>query len=303
VKRELAERAFLYAVGIVLATLFAWWCIRNLPRGGVTRRGPTLSLGDALHELIHGHAAAPDPPRPWHVAVRNAAGVTFAIVAGAQLLALAVALLLAQLRRATIWVSRVAPALLVVWVGLWLAYFVAFKWSVTPITGYCDLFWPPHGKHACGGPVQWTWHLVLPWVTLALAPAALYARRIRYGIDSAGNALAFRRDVAAPLVQGIARDFGPLVGVSLLIETTFGLPGLGWLLYSSIERLVAAGVFSVLVAAAILSAAVKLPLDALWLWLRHGGGGGGPGGESTTSSSTTVRRAGAAGGGAAGRAA
>src|SRR5436190_12585643 len=53
-----------------------------------------------------------------------------------------------------------------VWIGLILAYFVGFRWHLTPITGYADFFNPPPASD--GGPLQWAYHMVLPWVTFAV---------------------------------------------------------------------------------------------------------------------------------------
>src|SRR5439155_61219 len=55
-------------------------------------------------------------------------------------------------------------------------YFFGFRLHVTPITGYCDMINP---STDCGGPVQWAYHLVLPWLTFAILFAALYVRMIR----------------------------------------------------------------------------------------------------------------------------
>ena len=49
---------------------------------------------------------------------------------------------------------------------------------VVPNAGYCD-FISPAESATCGGPVQWAYHLVLPWVTFALLFSAIYVRMIR----------------------------------------------------------------------------------------------------------------------------
>ena len=69
-----------------------------------------------------------------------------------------------------------------VWIGLIFAYFFGFKAGLFPITGYCCFF-------DCGqpqqGPVQWAYHLVLPWATFAILFAALYVRMIRANVMEA----------------------------------------------------------------------------------------------------------------------
>ena len=63
-----------------------------------------------------------------------------------------------------------------VWIGLLAAYFMGFKLHLFPITGYCEFFTPTGD---CGGPVEWAYHLVLPWLTYAVLFAATYVRMIR----------------------------------------------------------------------------------------------------------------------------
>ena len=52
---------------------------------------------------------------------------------------------------------------------------------ITPITGYADFIQSTHAQP--GGPVQWAYHLILPWMTFAILFAALYARMIRANVD------------------------------------------------------------------------------------------------------------------------
>jgi peptide/nickel transport system permease protein len=66
------------------------------------------------------------------------------------------------------------------WIGLIFAYFIGYKWHITPITNYADFFNPPPGQP--GGPVQWAYHLVLPWMTFMILFAALYVRMIRANV-------------------------------------------------------------------------------------------------------------------------
>jgi hypothetical protein len=75
----------------------------------------------------------------------------------------------------------------VVWIGLLLQYFVGFKWGLTPNAGYCDVIDPPVGA-SCGGPADWAYHMILPWLTFAILFAASYARMIRANVmDTLGE--------------------------------------------------------------------------------------------------------------------
>ncbi|MEW2561208.1 ABC transporter permease [Streptomyces griseorubiginosus] len=94
-------------------------------------------------------------------------------------------------------------------------------------------------------PEQWMWGLLLPWITLALGEAAYFARLTRasmletlaedhirtfraYGVGERSivgrHAL---RGALAPIIALNANDFGSAVGGAVLIESLFGLPGIG----------------------------------------------------------------------------
>ncbi|WP_406219718.1 ABC transporter permease [Streptomyces canus] len=94
-------------------------------------------------------------------------------------------------------------------------------------------------------PEQWMWGLLLPWITLALGEAAYFARLTRasmletlaedhirtfraYGVGERSivgrHAL---RGALAPIIALNANDFGSAVGGAVLVESLFGLPGIG----------------------------------------------------------------------------
>jgi peptide/nickel transport system permease protein len=73
-----------------------------------------------------------------------------------------------------------------IWIGLIFSYFFGYKWGITPISGYCDFINPAAGAD-CGGPVQWAYHMILPWMTFAVLFAALYVRMIRANVLEAVN--------------------------------------------------------------------------------------------------------------------
>jgi peptide/nickel transport system permease protein len=113
--------------------------------------------------------------------------------------AVAIPLSRASPRRRYVWripvgVAIGIPSLLL---GLWLSYYVGFKAGWLPITGYCDFFDPPSGS-GCGGAVDWTEHLVLPWITLGLFFAAIYTRVLR----------AWFRDLSAASARIVLGWFG-----------------------------------------------------------------------------------------------
>jgi peptide/nickel transport system permease protein len=103
-------------------------------------------------------------------------------------------------------------------------------------------------------PIEWARHLLLPWVTLALASAATYSRLTRsavldvLGQDYVRTAVAkgvprrrvlrrhALRAALTPIATQFGLDLGALLGGVVVTETVFGLPGLGQLLVLSVEH-------------------------------------------------------------------
>jgi peptide/nickel transport system permease protein len=131
-----------------------------------------------------------------------------------------------------------------VWIGLILSYVLGYKLGITPIAGYCDFFSPSLGA-SCGGPVQWAYHMILPWATFMLLFAALYTRFIRANVmetmteDYVRTARAkgaserrvlvqhVLRNSLLPVVTILGMDVGLALGGAIFTESVFSLPGLG----------------------------------------------------------------------------
>lgn len=139
-----------------------------------------------------------------------------------------------------------------VWLGLVLSYVFGVKLHVLPVAGYCD-FVRPGPTHMCGGPKFWAYHMFLPWVTFALLFAALYARMIRASViealeedyvrtaraKGAGGLRVMRghvlRNAMLPVVAMLGMDIGIAFAGSIFIETVFQLPGMGTMLFRSLN--------------------------------------------------------------------
>ena len=131
-----------------------------------------------------------------------------------------------------------------VWIGLILSYVFGYKLGLTPIAGYCNLLGAEPGT-TCSGPVQWAYHLLLPWAAFMLLFAALYVRLIRANVmetlheDYVRTARAkgaterrvlihhVLRNSALPVVTILGMDIGLALGGAIFTETVFALPGLG----------------------------------------------------------------------------
>ena len=136
-----------------------------------------------------------------------------------------------------------------VWIGLILAYVVGYKLGLAPISGYCDMINPSTG---CGGPIDWAWHMMLPWMTFAFLFSAQYVRMIRAQVmetlseDYVRTARAkgapetrvlfshVLRNALLIVVTMLGMDIGLALGGAIFTETVFGLPGLGKVALESI---------------------------------------------------------------------
>jgi len=197
--------------------------------------------------------------RSVNTLVLNAAPVTASLVFGGaffwMLIALPVGILSALKPRSLL--DRLAMVFVLigisahpVWIGLILSYLIGFKLGWTPITGYCDFFNP---STDCGGPVQWAWHMILPWTTFAILFTALYVRMIRANVMEASHEDYVRtarakgapewivirshilRNALLPVVTMLGMDIGVALGGAIFTESIFSLPGLGSTALDSIQ--------------------------------------------------------------------
>ena len=170
------------------------------------------------------------------------------------------------------------------WIGLVLSYLIGFRLELTPISGYCDAINPPEAS-SCGGPVQWAYHMLLPWTTLALVTAATYVRFVRADVmetitqDYVRTARAkgaperrvlrshVLRNAMLPIVTILGMDIGLLLGGSIFIETVFGLPGLGKVAIDSITNFDLPVTQGIVVFGAIAIIVLNLMVDVFYAWI------------------------------------
>jgi peptide/nickel transport system permease protein len=131
-------------------------------------------------------------------------------------------------------------------VGLLGILIFGFALNIVPVNGYVPLF---------EDPVQWAWHLVLPWCVLAFVSAAVYTRLTRsqmlevlgedYIRTARAKGLSERdvvvrhglRAVLAPIITVFGLDLGSLLGGAVITESVFGMQGMGQLLIQSVLQL------------------------------------------------------------------
>ena len=161
--------------------------------------------------------------------------------------------------------------------GLSLIWIFAYKLS--PVTQ----FFPFHGYVAITtNPGQWFEYLILPWLTLALVTAASYTRLTRasmlevLGEDyirtarSKGmgeNRLIGRHALRAaltPVVTLAGLDIGTALGGVIIVETLFGVPGLGWTVIQAINQQDLPVILGITILATVFVVVANLVVDILY---------------------------------------
>ena len=214
--------------------------------------------------------------------------VTMSLVLGAALLWLLIAVpigVLSALRprslldRSTTVLVLIGVSTHPVWIGLILLYFLGGKKQWFPLGGYCELITP---QTACGGPVQWAWHLALPWFTFALLYAAIYMRMVRSSVletinedyvrtaraKGAPNWIVVRshvlRNAILPVVTMLGMDVGVWIANAIFVERVFALPGVGSLLATAIARRDLPVIMAIVVFVSVLVVVVNLLVDLVY---------------------------------------
>jgi peptide/nickel transport system permease protein len=108
--------------------------------------------------------------------------------------------------------------------------------------------------HFWDDPIAWASALLLPWIVLATAFAAVYARFMRANLldvmgedyirTARAKGLSERRVVmkhgvrsaVTPIVTILGLDIGILIGGAILTETVFNIPGVGRLAFDAIQK-------------------------------------------------------------------
>jgi peptide/nickel transport system permease protein len=172
-----------------------------------------------------------------------------------------------------------------IWIGLIFEYFFGVKWKITPIANYANFFGASPGSGMPGGPWQWFYHLILPWITFAILFAALYVRMIRANVMETLNEDYVRtarakgaperrvlfshvlRNAMLPVVTMLGMDIGVALGGAIFTETVYQLHGLGWNLVTAINADDFATVEGVVVFATFAILSLNLVVDLLYAWI------------------------------------
>ncbi|BBY74019.1 peptide ABC transporter permease [Mycolicibacterium parafortuitum] len=171
---------------------------------------------------------------------------TFSLCIGAAVIWMSLAVLFGYLSavhagrfadRALTVLALVGISMPVFWLAAILLYFLTFKVQLFPTGSYVAL---------TKDPLDWAYHLVLPWFTLAVLFIGFYSRVLRSNMLDAMNEDYVRtakakglsdrqvrirhvlRNSMIPIVTLFGLDFGMVVGGgAILTETVYNLPGVG----------------------------------------------------------------------------
>ena len=129
------------------------------------------------------------------------------------------------------------------WLAAVFLNYLAYKLGLFPSGGYVPL---------TEDPLQWAYHLILPWTTLSILYIGLYSRVLRSNmLDALGEdhvrtarakGLSARqvmtghvlRNSLVPIVTLFGLDFGALLGGAIVVEYVFNLNGIGLYTFESL---------------------------------------------------------------------
>ncbi|MDX6707243.1 MAG: peptide/nickel transport system permease protein [Solirubrobacteraceae bacterium] len=211
---------------------------------------------------------------------------TFSLAIGAAIMwmAFAVALGLYTAVRAGRFADRFLTALALIgismpvfWIGALMSYYLGFKWNIFPNGGYVPL---------TEDPLQWAYHLIMPWTALSLLFIGVYSRILRSNVldtinddyvrTARAKGLSERqvllrhvlRNSLIPIVTLWGLDFGAVVGGgALLTETVFDLQGVGQYAAESVAQLDVPPVLAIVMFGAFFVVVVNTVVDIVYATL------------------------------------
>jgi len=218
--------------------------------------------------------------------IRRGLPRTFALSIGAAILwmVFAVALGLYSAVRAGALSDRLLTVLALIgismpvfWVGALLSYYLGFKAGIFPNGGYTEF---------AKNPLDWAWHLILPWTALAILFIGIYSRVLRgnvldtmnedYVRTARAKGLSERqilvrhvlRNSLIPIVTLWGLDFGAVIGGgAILTESVFDLQGVGQYAAEAINKQDVPPVLAVTMLGAFFVVLMNTVVDVLYAYL------------------------------------
>ena len=163
------------------------------------------------------------------------------------------------------------------WVGALINYFLGFKAGIFPNGGYVPL---------TQNPIQWFYHLLMPWATLSLLFIGIYSRVLRgnvldnmnddYVRTARAKGLSERqvlvrhvlRNSLIPIITLWGLDFGAVLGGgAILTEAVFDIQGVGQYAADSVTQLDVPPVLTVTMFGAFFIVLLNMVVDVVYAYL------------------------------------
>jgi peptide/nickel transport system permease protein len=174
-------------------------------------------------------------------------------------------------------IALVGISMPVFWIGALMNHYLGFKLGWFPNGGYVEF---------TEDPVDWFYHLILPWTALAILFIGFYSRVLRSNVLDTINEDYVRtarakglgerrilirhvlRNSMIPIVTLWGLDFGAVIGGgAILTETVFDLQGVGQYAAESIAQLDVPPVLAVTMYAAFFIVLLNAVVDILYAYL------------------------------------
>jgi peptide/nickel transport system permease protein len=162
----------------------------------------------------------------------------------------------------------------VFWVGALMGYYLGFKWQIFPNGGYVQL---------TQNPLDWAYHLILPWTALSLLFIGVYSRVLRSNVldtinddyvrTARAKGLSERqvmlrhvlRNSLIPIVTLWGLDFAAVIGGgAILTEKVFDLQGVGQYAAESVGQLDIPPVLTIVMFGAFFVVLLNTVVDILY---------------------------------------
>jgi peptide/nickel transport system permease protein len=163
------------------------------------------------------------------------------------------------------------------WLAAMMSHYLGFKLGLFPNGGYVPL---------TEDPVQWLWHMLLPWTALAILFVGVYARVLHVSVLDAMNEDYIRtarakgiserrvilrhalRNALVPVVALWGLDVGAVIGGgAILVESIFNLQGVGQYAADALDRLDLRPIMAVTIYGAFFIVLLSALADVLQAWL------------------------------------
>jgi peptide/nickel transport system permease protein len=164
----------------------------------------------------------------------------------------------------------------VFWLAAVFLNYLSYETGLFPAQGYVEFV---------EDPLDWAYHLVLPWLTLAIVYVGLYSRVLRSNMLDAMNEDYVRtarakglgerqvmtrhvlRNSLIPIVTIFGLDVGVLLGGAIVVEAIFSLEGVGQYAYESLRNFDLPPVMALVLFGAFFVVLFNALVDIAYAWL------------------------------------